>query len=35
MQPVGHGDEVTQFAHVQIHGISQPGDAFRVSPQLK
>lgn len=35
VQPIGHGDEVTQFAQVQIHGISQSGDAFRVSPPLK
>lgn len=35
VQPVGHGDEVAQFAQVQIHGASRSGDAFKVSPRLK
>jgi hypothetical protein len=35
MQPVGDGEEVAQFAQVQIHGTSRPGDASRVSPRLK
>jgi hypothetical protein len=35
MQPVGHGDEVSQFAQIQIHDASRPGDAFKVSPQLQ
>jgi hypothetical protein len=35
VQPVGHGDEVAQFAQVQIHGASRSGDASRVSPRLK
>ena len=35
VQPVGHGDEVAQFAQVQIHGASRPGDASKVSPRLK
>jgi hypothetical protein len=35
VQLVGHGDEVAQFAQIQIHGASRSGDALRVSPLLK
>src|ERR1700754_2843493 len=35
VQPVGDGEEVAQFAQVQIHGTSRPGDASKVSPRLK
>jgi hypothetical protein len=35
VQPVGDGDEVAQFAQVQIHGASWSGDASKVSPRLK